>query len=230
MARRSPPRPTGTSSPARSASGSTSAQRHTCGTAAGRGAARHQVAAHRPQRHQPAGSEVGVQPLQRDVVLSALGRRHHPSMTHRVSVDTRTCRLPARAGLVFWTRDNGGSADARQPAACADRCEPAAPHRHLARRLLVRGRKEHLPSAGLVALANEFGITSTSARAALSRLARRGLLDSTKDGRRTFYGLTPRAEQVLDERLPADRHVRPRRRAVGRVMGRRDLLGTRGPA
>jgi phenylacetic acid degradation operon negative regulatory protein len=33
----------------------------------------------------------------------------------------------------------------------------------------------------------------------LSRLARRGLLDSTKDGRRTFYGLTRRAEEVLEE-------------------------------
>ncbi len=61
------------------------------------------------------------------------------------------------------------------------------------------GRKEHLPSAALVALANEFDITSTSARAALSRLARRGLLDSTRDGRRTFYGLTARAEKVLNE-------------------------------
>ena len=61
------------------------------------------------------------------------------------------------------------------------------------------GRKEHLPSAALVALANEFEITSTSARAALSRLARRGLLDSSRDGRRTFYGLTPRAERVLNE-------------------------------
>jgi len=61
------------------------------------------------------------------------------------------------------------------------------------------GRSEHLPSAGLVALANEFDITSTSARAALSRLARRGLLDSSKDGRRTFYGLTPRAERVLSD-------------------------------
>lgn len=61
------------------------------------------------------------------------------------------------------------------------------------------GRKEHLPSAGLVTLANQFGITSTSARAALSRLARRGLLDSSKQGRRTLYGLTPRAERVLSE-------------------------------
>jgi phenylacetic acid degradation operon negative regulatory protein len=61
------------------------------------------------------------------------------------------------------------------------------------------GRKEHLPSAALVALANEFEITSTSARAALSRLARRNLLDSSRDGRRTFYGLTARAERVLNE-------------------------------
>ena len=60
-----------------------------------------------------------------------------------------------------------------------------------------RGRKEHVPSAGLVALANEFGITSSSARAALSRLARRGLLESSKQGRATFYGLTSRAEHVL---------------------------------
>ena len=61
------------------------------------------------------------------------------------------------------------------------------------------GRSEHVPSAGLVAITSEFGISSTSARAALGRLARRGLLDVTKDGRRTFYGLTARAEQVLDE-------------------------------
>jgi len=58
---------------------------------------------------------------------------------------------------------------------------------------------EHLPSAALVALASEFGITSTSARAALSRLARRGLLESSKSGRRTSYGLTPRAARVLNE-------------------------------
>jgi phenylacetic acid degradation operon negative regulatory protein len=61
------------------------------------------------------------------------------------------------------------------------------------------GRKEHLPSASLVALAREFDITSTSARAALSRLTRRGLLDSSKIGRRTYHGLTPRAEHVLTE-------------------------------
>src|SRR3954468_7480959 len=59
------------------------------------------------------------------------------------------------------------------------------------------GRSEHLPSAGLVALAGEFGVSPTSARAALSRLARRGLLTPSKSGRNTFYGLTGRAERVL---------------------------------
>jgi phenylacetic acid degradation operon negative regulatory protein len=63
------------------------------------------------------------------------------------------------------------------------------------------GRREHLPSAGLVALVGEFGITPTSARAALSRLARRGLLDSSRWGRHTFYGLTRDAEQMLGDGL-----------------------------
>lgn len=59
-------------------------------------------------------------------------------------------------------------------------------------------RTERLPSSGLVALATEFGITTTSARAALSRLARRGLLDPAKVGRRTYYALTARAREILD--------------------------------
>ena len=61
------------------------------------------------------------------------------------------------------------------------------------------GNTEHLPSAGLVALVSEFDISATSARAALSRLGRRGLLVSSKAGRRTFYGPTPRTEQVMRE-------------------------------
>lgn len=63
------------------------------------------------------------------------------------------------------------------------------------------GRDEHLPSAALVALLGEFGISAVAARAALSRLARRGLLESSKVGRRTYYGLTPRAGDVLSEGL-----------------------------
>lgn len=58
---------------------------------------------------------------------------------------------------------------------------------------------EHLASAGLVSLLAEFGVTSTGARAALSRLSRRGLLASTKTGRHTSYRLTPRATTLLRE-------------------------------
>jgi phenylacetic acid degradation operon negative regulatory protein len=59
------------------------------------------------------------------------------------------------------------------------------------------GRREHLPSAALVRLLAEFGVTPVGARAALSRLARRGLLESSKVGRRTYYGLTERAAAVI---------------------------------
>ena len=61
------------------------------------------------------------------------------------------------------------------------------------------GRREHLPSAALVRLLAEFGVTPVGARAALSRLARRGLLESSRVGRRTYYGLTERAAAVIAE-------------------------------
>ncbi|MFI8221444.1 PaaX family transcriptional regulator C-terminal domain-containing protein [Streptomyces sp. NPDC085932] len=61
------------------------------------------------------------------------------------------------------------------------------------------GRTEHLPSAALVSLLQEFGITSAGARSALSRLTRRGLLEVRKSGRRTAYRLTPRATELLIE-------------------------------
>lgn len=63
------------------------------------------------------------------------------------------------------------------------------------------GDPEQLPSAALVEILAEFGISPTSARAALGRLTRRGLLQSSKVGRRTFYGLTPLAERVFHEGL-----------------------------
>ncbi|HEX9342893.1 MAG TPA: PaaX family transcriptional regulator C-terminal domain-containing protein [Actinomycetota bacterium] len=62
-----------------------------------------------------------------------------------------------------------------------------------------RDRAEQLPSAALVRLVAEFGVTPVGARAALSRLTRRGLLASSKRGRRTYYGLTERAKRVLAE-------------------------------
>ncbi|WP_281904052.1 PaaX family transcriptional regulator [Phytohabitans aurantiacus] len=66
------------------------------------------------------------------------------------------------------------------------------------------GQRAALPSAALVALLGEFGITEVSARAALSRLARRGLLEQSKTGRRTSYALSERAAEVLRE---GSRHI-----------------------
>ncbi|NJP97910.1 PaaX family transcriptional regulator [Nonomuraea sp. FMUSA5-5] len=58
-------------------------------------------------------------------------------------------------------------------------------------------RQEHIPSAALVRLLEEFGITEVSARAALRRLTSRGLLTSSRNGRTTAYGLPPRANDVI---------------------------------
>jgi phenylacetic acid degradation operon negative regulatory protein len=58
---------------------------------------------------------------------------------------------------------------------------------------------ESLPSAALVALLAEFGVSDSAARAALSRLTRNRLLVTSKIGRRAFVRLSERAAQVLDE-------------------------------
>ncbi|WNE95169.1 PaaX family transcriptional regulator C-terminal domain-containing protein [Streptomyces luomodiensis] len=56
-----------------------------------------------------------------------------------------------------------------------------------------------LPSAGLIDLLAEFGISRSSARAALNRLRRRRLVDTRKAGRRTYYRLVGSvAERVAD--------------------------------
>jgi phenylacetic acid degradation operon negative regulatory protein len=60
-------------------------------------------------------------------------------------------------------------------------------------------RTEPLPSAALVALLAEFGVSDSAARAALSRLTRNGLLITSKHGRRTVVGLTERAARILDD-------------------------------
>src|SRR5580658_2434514 len=51
-------------------------------------------------------------------------------------------------------------------------------------------RTEPLPSAAIVALLAEFGVSDSAARAALSRLTRNGLLVTSKSGRRTFSRLS----------------------------------------
>lgn len=58
-------------------------------------------------------------------------------------------------------------------------------------------RQEHIPSAALVRLPAEFDITEAGARAALRRVASRGLLTGSRAGRTTAYGLPPRAHDVI---------------------------------
>jgi phenylacetic acid degradation operon negative regulatory protein len=60
-------------------------------------------------------------------------------------------------------------------------------------------RTESLPSAALVAMLAEFGVSDSAARAALSRLTRNKLLVTAKSGRRTFVRLSDRAAGILDE-------------------------------
>jgi phenylacetic acid degradation operon negative regulatory protein len=54
-----------------------------------------------------------------------------------------------------------------------------------------------LPTAALVALLGDFGVTSGAARVAISRLARRGVLESRREGRYSFYRLTEVAAVAL---------------------------------
>ena len=56
----------------------------------------------------------------------------------------------------------------------------------------------HLPSAALVTLLGDFGVNDAAARAALSRMVKRGLLAATKSGRTTAYCVTERGQHVLD--------------------------------
>lgn len=53
------------------------------------------------------------------------------------------------------------------------------------------------PSAALVTLLGDFGVNDAAARAALSRMVKRGLLMSSKTGRTTAYRASRRLEQIL---------------------------------
>jgi len=60
-------------------------------------------------------------------------------------------------------------------------------------------RTEPLPSAAIVALLAEFGVSDSAARAALSRLTRNGLLVTSRSGRRTYVHLSDRAADILND-------------------------------
>ncbi|MBN9796566.1 PaaX family transcriptional regulator C-terminal domain-containing protein [Pseudonocardia alni] len=61
-------------------------------------------------------------------------------------------------------------------------------------------RDEHIPSAALVRLLAEFGIGRENARAAMRRLAAKGLLTTSRAGRTTAYGIPPRTSDVIVHR------------------------------
>lgn len=54
-----------------------------------------------------------------------------------------------------------------------------------------------LPSAAIVALLAEAGVSEAGARTTISRLARRGVLEGSRQGRNSSYRLTPGAAAVL---------------------------------
>lgn len=54
-----------------------------------------------------------------------------------------------------------------------------------------------LPTAAIVTLLGESGVSAAGARAAISRLARRGVLESARHGRHSAYRLTPEAAAEL---------------------------------
>lgn len=54
-----------------------------------------------------------------------------------------------------------------------------------------------LPSGAIVALLGEAGVSSAGARTAISRLARRGVLEGRRQGRQSSYRLTPAAATFL---------------------------------
>lgn len=89
-----------------------------------------------------------------------------------------------------------GDADVPQP----PRSQSGSSPQHLLVTLLgdywIRADRP-VSSAALVALLGEFGVTTAGARAALSRLGRRGVLEASRDGRRTFYALNPAVSQRL---------------------------------
>jgi phenylacetic acid degradation operon negative regulatory protein len=61
----------------------------------------------------------------------------------------------------------------------------------------VRRPGEAVWSGGMVEILGAFGFSTEAARAALARLATRGLLDRRKDGRLVHYTLTARADELL---------------------------------
>ncbi|WP_077488145.1 PaaX family transcriptional regulator [Sinomonas mesophila] len=101
--------------------------------------------------------------------------------------------------------------------AAADSKAAAASPRHQQLIVTVFGlyAREHggaLPVAGLVRLLGELGVEGAGVRSAVSRLKKRGVLESVKLGSAAAYRLGPGLEEVFsegDERIFSPRRARP---------------------
>jgi phenylacetic acid degradation operon negative regulatory protein len=58
------------------------------------------------------------------------------------------------------------------------------------------GSTAPIPSGALVAVLEEFGVSMGNTRAALRRLVSRGVLESSREGRSTYYGFSETAARV----------------------------------
>ncbi|WP_403022107.1 PaaX family transcriptional regulator C-terminal domain-containing protein [Salinibacterium sp. GXW1014] len=83
-----------------------------------------------------------------------------------------------------------------------------APSRLSSQRLLVTMLADYnfalagaVPSAAIVELLGEFGISSAGARVALSRVAKSGMLVQSRSGRKTAYSLSEHGHEAREKRL-----------------------------
>jgi len=83
-----------------------------------------------------------------------------------------------------------------------DRVDTALQPQDLAVTILgayLRRPGQRVWSGGMVEILGEFGFSTEAARAALSRLVTRGLLERHREGRLVFYTLSARAHELLAE-------------------------------
>lgn len=80
----------------------------------------------------------------------------------------------------------------------------------------VRRPQQRTWSGAMVAVLHEFGFSIEASRAALARLATRGLLERHRDGRFVSYSLSPAAQELLAD---GDRRIF----SFGRTVARGDL-------
>jgi phenylacetic acid degradation operon negative regulatory protein len=61
----------------------------------------------------------------------------------------------------------------------------------------ILGRDRSLFSGSAIEVLGRVGVSEHATRSTLARMVNRGLLDRRRDGRRTYFGLTPRSVEIL---------------------------------